>query len=143
MPPRKIAPNPKSNTNPNPNPDRGQFSSGAIVWLTPKLKTNPNLDLNPNPNRGEIVWIPNLNEVVACVANYFIENCFIQISSFECNLSFATPVNRIISIVLDRVLVNFMIADDLFVKLVWCFHGDSEMKSSTLNLRFRIIYFVT
>ena len=78
-----------------------------------------------------------------CCFFCFTENCFIQISSFEYNLSFATAVNQIISIVLDRVQVNFMIADDLFVKLARCFHGDSEMKSSTLNIRFRIIYFVT
>ena len=39
LPPRKIAPNPKTNSNPNPNPDPGrgggggQFSSGAIVQI--------------------------------------------------------------------------------------------------------------
>ena len=34
---------------------RGQFFSGAVVWLLPKPKTNPDLDQNPNPNRGAIV----------------------------------------------------------------------------------------
>ena len=29
---------------------RGQFPSGAIVWLSPNPKTNSNLDRNPNPN---------------------------------------------------------------------------------------------
>ena len=29
---------------------RGQFPSGAIVWLPPNPKTNSNLDRNPNPN---------------------------------------------------------------------------------------------
>ena len=33
---------------------RGQFSSGAIVWLPLNPKTNPNLDRNPNPNREAI-----------------------------------------------------------------------------------------
>ena len=32
----------------------GLFSSRAVVWLTPKPKTNPNLDPNPNPNQGAI-----------------------------------------------------------------------------------------
>ena len=31
----------------------GQFSSGAIVWLSPNPKTNPNLDPSPNPKRGQ------------------------------------------------------------------------------------------
>ena len=31
---------------------RGQFPSGAIVWLPPNTKTNSNLDRNPNPNLG-------------------------------------------------------------------------------------------
>ena len=30
------------------------FSSGAIVWLLPNPKTNPDLDPNPNPYRGAI-----------------------------------------------------------------------------------------
>ena len=29
----------------------GQFSSGAIVWLSPHPKTNLDLDPKPNPNR--------------------------------------------------------------------------------------------
>ena len=32
----------------------GQFSLGAIVWLPPNPKTNPDLDSNPNSNRGAI-----------------------------------------------------------------------------------------
>ena len=32
----------------------GQFSSGAIVWLSPNPKTNPDPDPSPNPNRGAI-----------------------------------------------------------------------------------------
>ena len=52
LPRRKIAPNFKTNLNPNPNPNRGYFSSGAIVWLPPNPKINPNLDPNPNPNQG-------------------------------------------------------------------------------------------
>ena len=41
-----------------------QFSLGAIFWLPPNPKTNPDLDPNPNPNwgaiflRGTIVRIP-------------------------------------------------------------------------------------
>ena len=48
--PRKIALNLKTNPNQNPNANRGQFSSGALVWLPPNPKTSPNLDPNPNPN---------------------------------------------------------------------------------------------
>ena len=33
---------------------RGQFFSGAIVWLPHNPKTNPNFDQNPNPNRGQL-----------------------------------------------------------------------------------------
>ena len=29
---------------------RGQFFSGAVVWLPRNPKTNPNLDQNPNSN---------------------------------------------------------------------------------------------
>ena len=46
----------------------GQFSSGAVAWLSPHPKTNLDLDLKPNPNRvgggwgqfssGAIVQIP-------------------------------------------------------------------------------------
>ena len=30
---------------------RGQFFPGAIAWLPPNPKTDPNLDQNPKPNR--------------------------------------------------------------------------------------------
>ena len=33
---------------------RGQFSLGAIIWLSPNPKTNPDLDPNPNPHRRAI-----------------------------------------------------------------------------------------
>ena len=56
LPPRKIAPNPKTNPKPNPNPNGWQFSSGAIVWLPPNPKTNPDLDQNPNPN-CEVIFL--------------------------------------------------------------------------------------
>ena len=36
---------------------KGQFSSGAIAWLPPNPKTNPNLDPNPNPNRGGAIFL--------------------------------------------------------------------------------------
>ena len=44
LPPRKFTPQPQKQ---NPNPNRWE-----IVWLPPKLKTNPNLDPNPNPKLG-------------------------------------------------------------------------------------------
>ena len=53
LPPRKTAPIPKTLTQPL-TLTGGQFSSGAIVWLPPNRKINPNLDPNPNPNRGAI-----------------------------------------------------------------------------------------
>ena len=45
----------------------GQFSTVAIVWLSPNPKTNPNLDPSPNPKRGQfssgsIVRIPSENQ---------------------------------------------------------------------------------
>ena len=52
VPLRKIAPTP--NLTLSRILTRGQFSSGAIVWLPPNPKTNPNLDRNPNSNRGAI-----------------------------------------------------------------------------------------
>ena len=54
LPPRKIAPNPKTIPKLNPNPNKGQFSSDAIVWLILNHKTNPDLDPNYNPNQGAI-----------------------------------------------------------------------------------------
>ena len=55
LPPRKTAPIPKTLTQPL-TLTGGQFSSGAIVWLPPNRKINPNLDPNPNPNRGAIFF---------------------------------------------------------------------------------------
>ena len=53
MPQRKIAPpTPKLTLTQSLTLTGGQFSSGAIVWLHPNPKTNPNLDPNPNPKRG-------------------------------------------------------------------------------------------
>ena len=54
LPPRKIAPNPKTNPKPNANPNWGTIFSRAIVWLPPNPKTNPDLEPNPNPNQGSI-----------------------------------------------------------------------------------------
>ena len=31
-----------------------QFPNGAIVWLSPNPKINPNLDQNLNPNWGQL-----------------------------------------------------------------------------------------
>ena len=56
LPPRKIAPNPKTNPKPNPNPNRGAMflECNCLVAHPPRnRKTNPNLDPNPNPSRGE------------------------------------------------------------------------------------------
>ena len=58
LPPRKIALKPS-------NPltlsqtlalTGGQFSLGAIAWLLPNPKTNPDLDPNPNPKRRAIFF---------------------------------------------------------------------------------------
>ena len=48
MPPRKIAPNPKTNPNPNPNPNWG-----AIVWLPPTLKLTLTLTQTPTLTGGQ------------------------------------------------------------------------------------------
>ena len=55
LPPRKIAPNPKTNPKPNPNPNRGAMFLECNCLVAPprNRKTNPNLDRNPNPSRGE------------------------------------------------------------------------------------------
>ena len=43
---------PKLTLTQTPTVTREQFTSGAIVWLSPNPKTNPNLDRYPNPNWG-------------------------------------------------------------------------------------------
>ena len=53
----KLRPNPKTIPKSNLNPNRGrggQFSSGAIVWLSPNPRTNSDLDINHNLNRDAI-----------------------------------------------------------------------------------------
>ena len=82
LPPRKIAPR-NSKTNPDPNTltlSLGQLSSGAIFWLHPNPKTNPNLDPNPNPNRGAIVRVPNVTYVI-----FFLKKRYNRYQSFFCN----------------------------------------------------------
>ena len=73
LPPRKIAPNPKTNPKPNPNSnregERGQFFSEAIVWLPPNPKANPDLTQTPiltggNFSRVAIVQIPRKTPVL-------------------------------------------------------------------------------
>ena len=54
LPPRKIAPNPKTNPQPNLTLTEEQLFLRAIVWLPPKPKTNPDLDPNSNHNQGAI-----------------------------------------------------------------------------------------
>ena len=47
-------------------------------------------------------------------------------------LSFTMAVTRIISIVLYQVLINFMITDEVFVKLICNFFGNSEIKKNNV-----------
>ena len=62
LPPRKIAPNPKT----NPNSNQGSIFLWGNCLVAPNPKANANLDRNLNPNRegggnfprGEIVRIP-------------------------------------------------------------------------------------
>ena len=56
LPRGKLPPTPKLTLTQSLTLTRGQFSFGAIVWLPPNPKTNPNLDRNPNPNRGTILF---------------------------------------------------------------------------------------
>ena len=53
LPPRKIAPNPKTNPKLNPNPNRETIFFGGNCLVAPNPKTNPDFDPNPIPNRGE------------------------------------------------------------------------------------------
>ena len=55
---------------------RGQFSSGAIVWLPPNPNTSPNLDSNPNPKRGAIYLGGQLSE-------YHIMRIIIKLENFH------------------------------------------------------------
>ena len=65
FPPKKIAPNPKTNPKPNLTLTRGQPFLGAIVWLPPTLKLTLTLTQTPNLTEGQffsvvIVRIPTI-----------------------------------------------------------------------------------
>ena len=50
----KLPPTPKLTLSQTLTLTRGQFSLGAIVWLSPNPKTNPDLDPIPNLNRWAV-----------------------------------------------------------------------------------------
>ena len=55
----------------------GQFSSGAIAWLSPHPKTNLDLDPKPNPNRvgggvGAIFLGGNCPDTIFLLRNLYI-----------------------------------------------------------------------
>ena len=49
-----------------------QFSSGAIVWLSPNPKTNPGLDPNLSPNRGQFSSGGNCPDTIFLLRNLYI-----------------------------------------------------------------------
>ena len=54
FPPKKIAPNPKTNPKPNSNPNQGSTFLGGNCLVAPNSKTDPDVDSNPKPNWGAI-----------------------------------------------------------------------------------------